>query len=279
VTDERDHDEEVSQTAEELARELMRETREKGVSLTGPGGQLGRLNKRVLEAALDAEMTERLGYDLHAVEGRDDGNSRNGLRAKTVLTDVGDVDIDVPRDRDGSFEPPIVRIQSCRAGLRWTAPSRRRKIGGGRPPNGMTPEEFPAIFTKGWALPKPEPFLDHFLPLIDANAVFIQPMFPDAHGRAEIERTFRRLFVLSPDLIAIPQRSAVEGEAVYIESQCTTTMGRSSFDFAVVDRFLIRDDKIIERRSYTDPTSTLFAVLRHPSVWPRAIRSRFAAGS
>jgi hypothetical protein len=46
----------------------------------------------------------------------------------------------------------------------------------------MTPEEFTAIFTKVWVLPKPEPFLDHFLPLIDANAVFIQPTFPDAHG-------------------------------------------------------------------------------------------------
>jgi hypothetical protein len=143
----------------------------------------------------------------------------------------------------------------------------------------MTPEEFPAIFTKGWALPKPEPFLDYFLPLIDAAAVFIQPMFPDAHGHAEIARTFRRLFVLSPDLIAIPQRSAIQGEAVYIESQCTTTIGRTSFHYAVCDRFLIRDDKISERRSYTDPTPTLLAVMRHPSVWPRAIRSRFAAGS
>jgi transposase-like protein len=116
VTDERDDNEEVSQTDEELARELIKEAREKGVSLTGPGGLLGRLTKKVLEAALDAEMTEHLGYERHAAEGRDGGNSRNGIRTKTVLTDVGDVDIDVPRDRDGSFEPQIVRKRQRRLG-------------------------------------------------------------------------------------------------------------------------------------------------------------------
>ena len=52
-------------------------------------------------------MTEHLGYDKHAVEGRDGGNSRNGTRTKTVLTDIGPVDLDVPRDRDGTFEPRI----------------------------------------------------------------------------------------------------------------------------------------------------------------------------
>lgn len=54
-------------------------------------------------------MSEHLGYDKHAVEGRNRGNSRNGTRAKTVLTDaVGEVGIDVPRDRDGTFTPKIV---------------------------------------------------------------------------------------------------------------------------------------------------------------------------
>ena len=50
----------------------------------------------------------------------------------------------------------------------------------------MTPEEFPAVFGQGWALPKPQPFLDHFLPLIHPQVTFTQPMFPDAHGPPEL---------------------------------------------------------------------------------------------
>jgi transposase-like protein len=59
-------------------------------------------------------MTEHLGYEKHDPEGRDGGNSRNGVRTKTVLTDIGEVDLDVPRDRDGSFEPRIVRERQRR---------------------------------------------------------------------------------------------------------------------------------------------------------------------
>ena len=66
------------------------------------------LTKTVLEAALEAEMDAHLGYAPYAVEGRNSGNSRNGTRSKTVLTEVGDVTIEVPRDREGSFEPRIV---------------------------------------------------------------------------------------------------------------------------------------------------------------------------
>src|SRR4051794_8699576 len=105
--------------AEELeaARELVRQARAKGVALTGPDGLLKALTKTVIEAALDEEMSEHLGYDKHAVEGRNRGNSRNGTRTKTVLTDAcGEVDIDVPRDRDGSFAPVVVRKRQRRLG-------------------------------------------------------------------------------------------------------------------------------------------------------------------
>ena len=54
-------------------------------------------------------MDEHLGYEKHAVEGRNLGNSRNGTRSKTVLTEIGPVDVDVPRDRDSSFDPQTVR--------------------------------------------------------------------------------------------------------------------------------------------------------------------------
>ena len=61
-----------------------------------------------MESALEGEITDHLGYGRHDAAGRDGGNSRNGHRSKTVLTEVGPVEIDVPRDRDGSFEPKIV---------------------------------------------------------------------------------------------------------------------------------------------------------------------------
>jgi transposase-like protein len=57
------------------------------------------LTKQVLEAGLEVEMDEHLGYAKHAVEGRNHGNSRKGTRPKTVLTEIGPLDIDVPRDR------------------------------------------------------------------------------------------------------------------------------------------------------------------------------------
>jgi putative transposase len=96
-------------TADEtLALELVERARSEGVDLVAPGGLLTDLTKTVLETALEAELEDHLGYPKHAVEGRDKGNSRNGVRSKTVLTEIGEVEIDVPRDRDGSFEPKIV---------------------------------------------------------------------------------------------------------------------------------------------------------------------------
>jgi putative transposase len=99
----------------EAARELVRQARDRGVSLTGPQGLLKALTKTVIETALDEEMAEHLGYDRHDPAGRNRGNSRNGRRTKAVLTDAcGEVDIEVPRDRDGSFEPVIVKKRQRR---------------------------------------------------------------------------------------------------------------------------------------------------------------------
>ena len=90
--------------------------------MVGPGGLLAGLTKTVLETALEAEMTDHLGYEKHDPAGRNRGNSRNGTRAKTVITEVGPVELDVPRDRDGTFEPVIVR-------KRPAPPGRRRRAG------------------------------------------------------------------------------------------------------------------------------------------------------
>src|SRR4029077_8293817 len=77
--------------------------------LLGPDGLLSQVTRAVLERALAEEMTGHLGYEKHDPAGRGSGNSRNGTTPKTVLTDVGAVGLAVPRDRDGSFEPQIVR--------------------------------------------------------------------------------------------------------------------------------------------------------------------------
>ncbi len=79
-----------------------------GISLAGEGGLLAQLTKLVLEACLEAERSAHLGYDKHDPAGRDGGNSRNGTRTKTVLTEIGPVAIEVPRDRAASFAPVTV---------------------------------------------------------------------------------------------------------------------------------------------------------------------------
>ena len=103
-------------TAEEAAAvELVRRAREQGLSLTGPDGLLKQLTKTVLETALNEEITEHLGHERHAPAGSETGNVRNGTRAKTVLTEAtGKVQIDVPRDRAGTFEPQIVKKRQRR---------------------------------------------------------------------------------------------------------------------------------------------------------------------
>ena len=100
-----------------LASELFERARAEGVSLVGPGGLLAELTKSVLEAGLEAEMTEHLGYEPHDPVGHHSGNSRNGTRTKTVLTEIGPVELEVPRDRAGTFEPVLV-------------PKRKRRLGG-----------------------------------------------------------------------------------------------------------------------------------------------------
>jgi len=98
-------------------REMVKSAKERGLEITGPDGLLKLLTKTVLETALEEEMTDHLGYDKHDPAGRDGGNSRNGARSKTVISDAfGAVEIDVPRDRDGSFTPVIVRKRQRRLG-------------------------------------------------------------------------------------------------------------------------------------------------------------------
>jgi transposase-like protein len=99
---------------QELAQQLLAQAREQGIDLVGPDGLLNRLTKNVLETALEAEMDEHLGYEKHDVSGRGSGNSRNGTRTKTVLTEIGPVEIDVPRDTGATFDPQVVKKRQRR---------------------------------------------------------------------------------------------------------------------------------------------------------------------
>ncbi|AKA06877.1 transposase [Streptomyces noursei ZPM] len=93
---------------DEVVERLMDRADTSGTALLGEGGLLTEVTRAVLERALDAEMTEHLGYERHDPAGRGSGNSRNGTSPKTVLTDAGAVTVAVPRDRNGSFEPRLV---------------------------------------------------------------------------------------------------------------------------------------------------------------------------
>lgn len=138
----------------------------------------------------------------------------------------------------------------------------------------MTPEEFPKLFAEGWALPKADQFLDYFLPLIDPEATFTQPMFPMARGHDQIATLFRQLFVFLPDMTATPTHTAAQHDIVFIESDCSATLGREPVRFSVCDRFQIHDGKVINRRSYSDSLPLALRTLRHPSAWPRALKAR-----
>jgi transposase-like protein len=93
---------------EALVRQLAARARAEGLKLTGEGGLLARLTKVVFESALEGEMDDHLGYGKHDPAGRNGGNSRNGTRSKTIVTEAGPVEIEVPRDRESTFEPVIV---------------------------------------------------------------------------------------------------------------------------------------------------------------------------
>jgi putative transposase len=95
------------------AAELVERARSEGVELTGDNGLLTALVRQVLQTGLEVEMTDHVGYEPHAIDGRGSGNSRNGSYPKTVTTEIGKVDLRVPRDRKGTFDPVTVRKDSA----------------------------------------------------------------------------------------------------------------------------------------------------------------------
>ena len=95
---------------------LLADAEASGTPIDGPEGLLAQMTKAVLERALDVEIADHLGYEHGDPAGYGSGNSRNGHGRKTVLTTAGPVDVEVPRDRNGTFTPAIV-------------PKRKRRLG------------------------------------------------------------------------------------------------------------------------------------------------------
>jgi putative transposase len=99
---------------DQLVAMLVDRARGHDLKLTGEGGLLQQLTKQLLESALEGEITDHVGFDKHDKAANKRDNTRNGHRSKTVITDVGPVEIQVPRDVAGSFEPQIVRKRQRR---------------------------------------------------------------------------------------------------------------------------------------------------------------------
>ncbi len=101
---------------DDMLDQLMAATDERGVSLTGVGGFLPEMIKAVLERGMEAELSDHLGYEKGDRAGHGSGNSRNGASSKTVGTEVGDIALDQPRDRNSSFASALVPKGSRRLG-------------------------------------------------------------------------------------------------------------------------------------------------------------------
>ena len=86
----------------------------KPADLIGENGLLKQLTKQLLERAMSAEMTEHVGYEKHDAAGNNSGNSRNGKSAKTIKGSFGTMPLEVPRDRNGTFEPQIIETHQTR---------------------------------------------------------------------------------------------------------------------------------------------------------------------
>ena len=102
--------------SDELVDQLLASADERGVSLTGEGGFLPEMIKSVLERGMGAELTSHLGYERGDLAGHGSGNSRNGSTPKIIGTEVGDIGLDQPRDRNSTFASALVPKGARRVG-------------------------------------------------------------------------------------------------------------------------------------------------------------------
>jgi limonene-1,2-epoxide hydrolase len=135
----------------------------------------------------------------------------------------------------------------------------------------LTPERLVEVFATAWALPKPEPFIEHFVPHLHPDVVMYQPGMPPMRGIDGFARSFRKLFALVPDLVATVDFWAASGATVLIVSTAAGTLGRRPVSFAVCDRFDLTDGMVAERRAFFDPTPLRRMIARQPQVWRAAV--------
>jgi len=98
---------------QEIIDEILKNYK-KPEDLLGDKGIMKELQKALIERAMEAEMTHHLGYEKNEYKGRNTGNSRNGKGKKTIKGDFGELDIEVPRDRNGDFEPQLIQKRQTR---------------------------------------------------------------------------------------------------------------------------------------------------------------------
>ena len=102
---------ERKQLAEEFLEQFKKDYSEAKTysDLMGKDGAIKKLMKAALEGMLESELTEELGYEKHSSKGRNSGNSRNGKTTKTIRNDIGEIELEVPRDRNGEYDPIIIK--------------------------------------------------------------------------------------------------------------------------------------------------------------------------
>ncbi|OSC40800.1 nuclear transport factor 2 family protein [Mycobacterium decipiens] len=118
-------------------------------------------------------------------------------------------------------------------------------------------------FADFWKAPSPGGLANHLHP----DVRLVQPLSPPAHGLAAAQRAFNRILGLLPDLHGEVDRWSQAGDVVFIEFRLMARLGNEVVEWPVIDRFLLRDDKAVERVSYFDSFPLLIKVLKHPSTW------------
>ena len=134
-------------------------------------------------------------------------------------------------------------------------------------------EAFVEQFAAGWAAGGPaERFVDHFARLSTPQVLLVQPLSPPLRGRAGLRRLAESLFGAMPDLRGEVLRWGPAADGVMIELTLRGTLGGRPVEWTVVDRVVLRDGLVVERRSYFDPTPLMPAVLRRPRASLRLLR-------
>ena len=130
-------------------------------------------------------------------------------------------------------------------------------------------DRFVAAFADFWRRPAPERMPE----ILHADIVLLQPLAAPMLGIEAAQAEFRRLWHFLPDLQAKVDRWRGEGELLFVEFRLCAHMAGEYVEWPVIDRFLLRDGKAVERVTYFDPLPVLLKVLRHPSIWWRWWRS------